>query len=1097
MLVSERVKDEFLPGDRERGDHYFQQNRVRIVDERGDYIAALVDGSEQDSYFVQIDLANVSAGNVSVSCECVRFMEGFLCKHVWATLLDLDQHHHFSQLPGEKSLSVFTEAADSLAPSNSRHGTKKKKRPADSATSPSDWRRQLSQLSEEVHGLARDTVPSTEELMTARKQYWFVLSVADQDYDLPFVVKSYQSTRKKNGDWGKPVARSLGPTERRAISDPLERRIFSLLRPVSQAYAPQNGSYYAPDDEFALIPELIDDLLPALCETGRFVWTLAADRSLDEAFPVSWDDGPPWELELSMSTSESNPDVCQFSGILRRDDISRPLVDVVAATSAGQVLFKTGLSRIRGGHATWIHVLVENGDISCPRDEVDEFIERMTQVPGLPRIEFSEDLDVHSELGQPQGLLKIQSDDHRGPRSLKATAYVRYGNEEISLNADRQCFWNKTTRRIIQRDLERERELLADLAEFPFQAASYYDDAPGELTLSSKLLPQVVMGLSDRGWQVVAHGKQMRSPGEFKFEISSGTDWFDLEAEVHFGQFTASLPTLLQAIREEKSFVVLDDGSRGLLPEEWIARYQRLAHLGDEQQDLLRFSKSQAILLDALLAEQEQVTVDRNFSQLIENVRNFDGITPLGEPEGFQGELREYQRDGLGWMKFLRDFDFAGCLADDMGLGKTVQVLAMLQAQRREPGSPAEVCRPSIVVVPKSLVFNWIDEAARFTPELRVLNYTGIQRQELLNSLSEHDIVVTTYGTLRRDIAEIKTIPFEYAILDESQAIKNSTSQAFKACRLLQAKYRLAMTGTPIENHLGELWSLFEFLNPGMLGSPRTFRQITSKTQDESLAWLGNSLRPFILRRTKKQVLKELPDKTEQTLYCEMSHREARHYKELKEYYRANIGQRVGEVGIKKAKIHVLQALMRLRQAACDSRLLNPQEEAIGSKIELLVSQLTEVLEEGHKALVFSQFTSLLALVRKEIDQQGWNYEYLDGKTRNREECVKRFQGDDDCRLFLISLKAGGHGLNLTAADYVYILDPWWNPAVEAQAIDRAHRIGQTKSVMAYRLITRGTVEEKIVKLQQTKRELADAIVSANEGLISSLSMDDLQLLFG
>ncbi|HEV3007251.1 MAG TPA: DEAD/DEAH box helicase, partial [Pirellulales bacterium] len=406
--------------------------------------------------------------------------------------------------------------------------------------------------------------------------------------------------------------------------------------------------------------------------------------------------------------------------------------------------------------------------------------------------------------------------------------------------------------------------------------------------------------------------------------------------------------------------------------------------------------------------------------------------------------------------------------------------------------------RPSLVVVPRSLVHNWIEEAARFAPQLRVLDYTGLERGARREEFGRFDLVVTTYGTLRRDAGVLKDMAFDYAILDESQAVKNAASQAAKACRLLSARHRLAMTGTPIENHLGELWSLFEFLNPGMLGRSSTLKQFAGARGKESgdLERLAKALRPFVLRRTKEQVLTELPEKTEQTLYCELDGKQRKLYDELRQHYRDLLNKKIASDGLQKSKIHVLEALLRLRQAACHPALIDKSNRNLPSaKLETLMEQLREVLEEGHKALVFSQFTSLLALVRAEFDRQGIRYEYLDGATRDRKQRVDRFQQDAACPVFLISLKAGGLGLNLTAADYVFILDPWWNPAVEAQAVDRAHRIGQTQRVFAYRLIARDTVEEKILQLQGDKRKLAEAIISADNSLISNLTADDLTLL--
>ncbi|MBZ0090258.1 MAG: DEAD/DEAH box helicase, partial [Thermoanaerobaculia bacterium] len=470
--------------------------------------------------------------------------------------------------------------------------------------------------------------------------------------------------------------------------------------------------------------------------------------------------------------------------------------------------------------------------------------------------------------------------------------------------------------------------------------------------------------------------------------------------------------------------------------------------------------------------------------------------------------LRGYQKIGLGWLEFLADLGLGGCLADDMGLGKTVQVLALLQAHHRRNKAESEkagkgnpsTSRPSLVVAPRSLVYNWVEETGRFAPELKIETYLGSDRKKVKSRFAEVDIVVTTYGTLRRDILSLRTQPFEFVILDEAQAIKNSSSQTAKATRLLQAEHRLALTGTPIENHLGELWSIFEFLNPGMLGNaPRLEALIdTDPAEADQKPELRRALSPFILRRTKGEVLSELPPKTEQVLRCQLGTKERVLYDELRAHYRASLVQRFDEVGLNQSKIQVLEALLRLRQASCHPGLLDASRvDEPSTKIDLLVEQLQEVLEGGHKALVFSQFTSLLAIVRKRLEAAGIVYEYLDGKTRDRGARVDRFQEDPDCPVFLISLKAGGVGLNLTAASYVYLLDPWWNPAVEAQAIDRAHRIGQDQPVFAYRLIAEDTVEEKILLLQDSKRDLAEAILQADGSAIQKLTSEDLLWILG
>jgi len=604
---------------------------------------------------------------------------------------------------------------------------------------------------------------------------------------------------------------------------------------------------------------------------------------------------------------------------------------------------------------------------------------------------------------------------------------------------------------------------------------------------------------------VEADGGIYRRAGNFSLSVATGIDWFELRGGADFGGVNATLPQLLAAMKKGEGVVRLDDGSLGLLPEDWLKKFGLLAQVGKTEDDHLRFTRMQAGMLDAMLAAQPEATFDEAFAKAREELRRFEAIEPSVAPQGFVGELREYQNEGLGWLHFLRRFGFGGCLADDMGLGKTVQVLAMLETRRQlrassPDGNGHDKPGPSLAVVPRSLIFNWRQEAERFTPQLRVLDHTGNTRaKDRCDHFGEHDLVLTTYGTLRRDIAKLKDIRFDYVVLDEAQAIKNAATASAKATRLLQADHRLCLSGTPIENHLGELWSLVEFLNPGMLGSSPVFCGTGDRAPDEQTRGvLARALRPFILRRTKSQVAKDLPEKTEQTLYCELDEVQRKLYDDLRNHYRQSLLAKIDQDGMGRSKIQVLEALLRLRQAACHPGLIDKARTGESSaKLEALLPQLREVMEEGHKALVFSQFTSMLAIVRSRLDAEKIPYEYLDGRTRDRQAKVEAFQADGGCKPFLISLKAGGLGLNLTAADYVFLLDPWWNPAVEAQAIDRTHRIGQTRQVFAYRLIARDTVEERVLELQKTKRDLADSIINADNSLIRTLRREDLELLLG
>ncbi|BBO36488.1 DEAD/DEAH box helicase [Lacipirellula parvula] len=706
----------------------------------------------------------------------------------------------------------------------------------------------------------------------------------------------------------------------------------------------------------------------------------------------------------------------------------------------------------------------------------------------------------------PRGILRIfPAPDatgfphyHKADR-LYAEAAFDYDGVEVGLEAWLPTVFDAAGNRVIRRHEAAEERLIEQLSQLRVgpQRPLYYYDPPGNVEFPLKKFDDVVRGLAELGWAIEAEGRPVRRAGQTQAVVRSGVDWFDLDLSVEFGGAAIPLPRLLAALQRKERFVVLDDGSQGLLPEEWLARWGPLAELAEVEGEQLRFRPSQAMLLDVLLAEQGdeiRLEVDRQFVRVRDRLRSFAGVEPLAAPADFRGELRGYQREGLGWLAFLADFGLGGCLADDMGLGKTVQVLAWLAGRQSQRQRNAEH-RPTLVVAPKSVVFNWLQEAERFAPQLRAVDYTGTQRHDRVGVFADADLVATTYGTMRQDIELLREQPFDYVILDEAQAIKNPQSVSAKAARLLNAAHRLALTGTPVENRLSDLWSIFEFLNPGMLGRSKTLQAFTGGGE-ERLEPLRRALAPFILRRTKDEVLKELPEKTEQTLFVELLPADRKRYNELREHYRASLLKQVEAEGMKAARMHVLESLLRLRQAACHGGLLDAKLASKPSaKLETLLEQVEEIVAEGHKAIVFSQFTSLLAIVRTQLDAQGVAYEYLDGKTRNRQQRVERFQHDAACPLFLVSLKAGGTGLNLTAADYVFLLDPWWNPAAEAQAIDRAHRLGQQRPVFAYRLVARDTVEEKILQLQQRKRKLADAIVSGDGGPLEGMTAAELGML--
>ncbi|RME76821.1 MAG: DEAD/DEAH box helicase, partial [Chloroflexi bacterium] len=585
-----------------------------------------------------------------------------------------------------------------------------------------------------------------------------------------------------------------------------------------------------------------------------------------------------------------------------------------------------------------------------------------------------------------------------------------------------------------------------------------------------------------------------RNRPTLSLNVSSGIDWFDLQAVVKFGDVEASLSDIRRAIRRKERYVKLADGSIGEIPEEWLEKYRHLFNLAEQTEDGLKLAEHHLTLLDQLLAEADRVQADPEFEERKKRLLEFQGIQPVPLPSGFHGELRPYQQAGYNWLHFLHQYKFGGCLADDMGLGKTIETLAFLLSLK-ESGH-AE--RPSLLVLPRSLLVNWQREIEHFTPDLTWYEHFGASRTHDIQLFDNYDLILTTYGVMLRDIEQLRQYRFHYVILDESQAIKNPLAKTAKAARLLNADHRLVLTGTPVENSTFELWSQFAFLNPGLLGNLDYFKEefgkpIERKGDEAASEFLRKMVYPFILRRTKAQVAPELPPRTERIIYTDMSPAQRKFYEKTRDEYRAQLLGLIEDQGLNKARMKILEGLLRLRQICNHPRLVKPNFRGDSSKLELLLETLETLQAEGHKALVFSQFVQMLKIIRQELDRRKVSYTYLDGRTRKRQEQVDRFQNNPDIPFFLISLKAGGVGLNLTAADYVIHVDPWWNPAVEMQATDRTHRIGQDKAVFVYKLITRGSVEEKILELQERKKNLVEQLITTESSFFKQLTVDDIQ----
>lgn len=591
------------------------------------------------------------------------------------------------------------------------------------------------------------------------------------------------------------------------------------------------------------------------------------------------------------------------------------------------------------------------------------------------------------------------------------------------------------------------------------------------------------------------------SPHQAKIStgIKSGIDWFDVEIQLSFGDEQVKLSTLKKAIMRNERFVKLSDGKMGILPEEWFEKLQKIFRAGEIKKGEVKISKLRFNIVDDLFEDIDDAGILKELAEKKRKLKKFKQIKNVKIPDNIRADLRDYQLAGFNWMNFLDEFKWGGLLADDMGLGKTLQALAFIKKQAEKSK------KPNLAIVPTSLLYNWENEISKFVPDLKYVVYHGGNRKELKDDIKKYQLIITSYGVVTNDIEDLRTISFNYIFLDESQAIKNMASKRYKAVRLLKARNRIAMTGTPIENNTFDLFSQMNFLNPGFLGMATSFKSDYSKPIDgkgdqKVAAELQKMIGPFLLRRTKEQVAKELPPKIEDYIYCEMGEEQMKVYKAFRNKYRDFLLNKIEEDGLNKSKLHVLEGLLKLRQI-CDSPALLADKEDYGDesvKIDTLLQHIREKTG-NHKILIFSQFVKMLHLIRKELEKEGIVFEYLDGQCTpsQRNDSVNNFQDNEACRVFLISLKAGGTGLNLTAADYVYIVDPWWNPAVENQAIDRTHRIGQNKHIIAYRMICKDTVEEKIMKYQQRKLKVASDIVQAEESFMKSLSSEDITDLFG
>ncbi|SFD15359.1 DEAD/DEAH box helicase [Collimonas sp. OK412] len=1145
------VRDVLHQATYDRGQEYVRQRRVLAVEQDGDVLNATVQGSGSNVYQQEITLSVFrDTPDIDSVCSCPV---GSNCKHVAAALIEYLQRPSTDQLTIPVARPALPQPAAPAKPvaAPKAHPVQALARPMEA------W---LTRVEGEVSAAgSAPAQPSGLRQKAATHQVLFVLSAAYNGKKA--VLHLCKAQQRPNGQF---VSAQPATDVPRLLSDPA---VF--LRPEDRdligLFVAQNDGNHAQHAACELSGKLGAQLLRALLQQQRLLWANSlADLAKGTAYPLQL--AATRRASLAWyETVEDSRDVVrdmwqlgwQFEAEPEAEGKSsqaRKHVDYLLPTeppwyvdnlSCGELVLPQRDARIS---SKALNDLVIQAPLLDPDDRLAVAQQLLTQglndvIPFPPQVPQTIRKDI-----RPQPLLVLGSLPSVSNPLMQdfAELHFRYDGEIVSTQFAATLSRNTPAGiEQIVRDQDAEtvfRKTLIALGMLPLEGTQHplammpgmfmQPDQSSWLRFAKEGLPS----LASQGWQIDKRA-------EYRFDVAAVEDWyaeideaadqpanaaFDLELGIVVNhQRVPLLPLLVDLIRhapqdfdprnmalrddQDELLVRLSDGIHVAMP--WGRIKPILNTLGElyfaEKSDgPVRLSALDAARLAELDAgaKLRWVGGDR-LRSMGQKLHTFGGVRKIAAPAGLQATLRDYQLEGLAWMQFLREYDLAGILADDMGLGKTVQTLAHILVEKQS----GRLTAPALVVAPTSLMDNWQQEALRFAPELRVLVLQGKQRLEQFDQIGRFDLVLTTYALLPRDEEHWRRHEFHLLILDEAHYIKNPRSKVAQSAALLNARHRLCLTGTPVENHLGELWAQFHFLLPGLLGDEkafnRDFRQPIEKHGDAARrALLGRRIKPFLLRRTKDKVAKELPPKTEMLRSVTLSGAQRDLYENVRLVMDKKVREEVAKKGVARSHIVILEALLKLRQACCDPRLLKtgvPEAEdgkeaaeVPSAKLQELLEMVDELRQEDRRILVFSQFTSMLALIAAELRQRDIGYAMLTGATLDRAEAVRSFQ-DGEVPVFLISLKAGGVGLNLTAADTVIHYDPWWNPAAESQATDRAWRIGQDKPVFVYKLIAKGTVEESIQLLQQKKADLAQAMLSPEgETQNIGLTQDDLQAIF-
>jgi len=1084
------VREAFAVPARVRGDRYFERRVVLgATAQPPSGVRADVMGSSLYEVSVHLDEA---AGELRVFCSCpVGAKYDDPCKHLWAVLREIDARDLLPESRRVERLRVRLARVGMAGDEDSNEG----------------WDDEPDYTEDEAY----DELSEDPQLKAPRAVLDALLGRRGGGRETPAAPTLELFALLHTDAWaGENVRLSLLTPKGEGYRAVSRREVLSRARPGTLAgdlalllLQPELGSPYFRGGDAAWSPSATCEVSLPWSETASLLQRVASEGRLlrltakNAVAPVQLH---PEIVRLSLSVLVDKAEAAYRlvpRMLVGGRDVSLDAADFVHGS--GVVLLEGALARMgSSAEAEWLLTLQRPGarDLVLAADELEGFLERYYGEADLPELTFPAGLELAVRSVPPERWVDVATNDVSG-QGVALNVALRYETKEVPLLPQQPWAVDLAGGARYRRDSEWEGTLLAELEQLGVRrhsmAAAAGRPAGGEaLRIGTKRVQELVSALLGNGWRVSMQRKAYRRIDGFRLRAASGIDWLEISGTFELDGQELPLGELLRGLerrRRSSALLQLADGTVVVGADDLLTRVERLLDLGaslEPGEGSLRLRPTHLGAAMALLEGATSSEQDAGFAKLREALDR--GLVPRSAtpPRGFRGTLREYQREGLGWLRWLEEVNFGGCLADDMGLGKTVQVLALLLGRGRRHG-------PSLVVAPRSVLHNWASEALRFAPALNPIVHWGPERASSADVLRGGRLVITTYAILARDIELLSEIQWDYLVVDEAQAIKNPSTQSAKLVRRIASNHRLALTGTPIENHLDELWALLDFLNPGF-GSRAPFTSASVSKSESSL--IRALVRPFILRRTKHTVAKDLPERVEQTLEVELSRSERRRYDELARKLQRQYVAAVAELGAQRSTPVLLTGLLRLRQAACHQGLLDDnQKQHRSSKLAVLMDRLSELREEGAKCLVFSQFTEHLDLVEKELSVEGIAFVRLDGKTRRRAERIKTFQEDPSVTVFLISLKAGGVGLNLTAAEYVFLLDPWWNPAVEAQAIDRAHRIGQTSRVIAYRLIAANTVEEKVAALQQQKRDLVDSVFGDERAFLGKLSQEDLAAL--